>query len=48
VRVTSAEKAAGLALGLATRIGMGTTTLTAFDVQSLQPILDDGGYGGHT
>ena len=45
--VSDAEKAGATALGLATRLGIGTTTLTAFDTAALQPILDDGGYAGH-
>jgi uncharacterized protein with GYD domain len=48
VDVNSAERAGGLALGLGTRIGMATTTLTAFDAQALQSVLDDGGYAGHS
>ena len=43
----SGEHAAAAALALATQLGIGTTTLTAFDTTALQRIMDASGYGAH-
>ena len=43
----SGEHAAAGALALATQLGIGTTTLTAFDTTALQRIMDASGYGAH-
>jgi uncharacterized protein with GYD domain len=43
----SGEHAAAGALALATRMGIGTTTLSAFDTTALQRIMDASGYGAH-
>jgi uncharacterized protein with GYD domain len=47
INVPSPEKGAAAALALATRMGIGTTTLTGFETESLQVVMDDGGYGSH-
>ena len=48
VQVGYPPAVAAIALALARRIGMTTTTLTGFTVEALQAALDGGGYAGHT
>lgn len=47
INVASPEKGGAAALALARRIGISTTTLTGFETESLQQVMDDGGYGSH-
>ena len=46
-QVATLKRAAAAALAIATRLGLGTTTLTGFGTDELQQVMDDSGHAGY-